>query len=45
VHDLTESEKHCTGCGENLRPIEEEISEHYDYIPASLRVIQDVCLK
>src|SRR5215472_3599684 len=45
VHDLAESEKHCTGCGKNLRPIEEEISEHYDYVPASLRVIQDVCLK
>ena len=45
VHDLTESEKHCACCGKDLRLIEEETSERYDYIPASLRVIQDVCLK
>jgi transposase len=45
VHDLAESEKHCSCCGKDLRLIEEETSEHYDYIPASLRVIQDVCLK
>jgi transposase len=45
VHDLAESEKHCTGCGKDLRLIEEETSERYDYIPASLRVIQEVCLK
>lgn len=45
VHDLAESEKHCACCGKDLRLIEEETSEHYDYIPASLRVIQDVCLK
>src|SRR3954451_13328837 len=29
----------------NLRLIAEETSERYEYIPASLRVIQDVCLK
>ncbi len=45
VHDLAESEKHCNGCGKDLRLIEEETSERYDFIPASLRVIQDVCLK
>jgi transposase len=45
VHDLSESEKHCADCGKDLRLIEEETSEHYEYIPASLRVIQDVCLK
>ena len=45
VHDLAESEKHCAGCGQDLRLIAEETSERYDYIPASLRVIQDVCLK
>jgi hypothetical protein len=28
-----------------MRLIEEETSEHYEFIPASLRVIQDVCLK
>ena len=45
VHDLTESEKHCNSCGQDLRLIAEETSERYDFIPASLRVIQDVCLK
>jgi transposase len=45
VHDLAEAEKHCACCGQDLRLIAEETSEHYDYIPASLRVIQDVCLK
>ncbi|GAC1659662.1 MAG: IS66-like element IS682 family transposase [Acidobacteriaceae bacterium] len=45
VHDLAEAEKHCQCCGKDLRLIAEETSEHYDYIPASMRVIQDVCLK
>jgi transposase len=45
VHDLSESEKYCTDCGQDLRLIAEETSERYDYIPASVRVIQDVCLK
>src|SRR5205823_812423 len=45
VHDLAESEKHCSCCGQDLRLIAEETSERYDFIPASLRVIQDVCLK
>ena len=45
VHDLAEAEKHCNGCGKDLRLIAEETSERYDYIPASVRVIQDVCLK
>jgi transposase len=45
VHDLAEAEKHCTGCGKGLRLIAEETSERYEYIPASMKVIQDVCLK
>ena len=45
VHDLAEAEKHCAGCGKDLRLIAEETSEHYEYIPASMKVIQDVCLK
>ena len=45
VHDLAESEKHCAGCGQDLRLIEEETSERYEFIPASLQVIQDVRLK
>jgi transposase len=45
VHDLAEAEKHCAGCGKDLRLITEEISERYEYVPASMKVIQDVCLK
>jgi transposase len=45
VHDLAESDKHCHGCGKDLRLIAEETSERYDYIPASVQVIEDVCLK
>ena len=45
VYDLTEAEKHCASCGQDLRLIAEETSERYEYIPASLQVIQDVCLK
>jgi transposase len=45
VHDLAEAEKHCAGCGKDLRLIEEESSERYEYIPASFKVIEDVRLK
>lgn len=45
VHDLADAEKHCHGCGKDLRLIAEETSERYEYIPASMKVIQDVCLK
>src|SRR5207302_8746165 len=39
------SEKHCSCCGKDLRLIEQETIERYDYISAALLVIQDVCLK
>ncbi len=42
VHDLPEAEKHCGGCGRDLRWFGEEISERYEYIPASIKVIEDV---
>lgn len=45
VHDLAEEEKHCPACQQNLRPIGEETSERYEYIPAELTVIEDVCRK
>ena len=45
VHDLEESERHCGACHQDLRPIGEEYSERYDYIPAQLTVIEDVCKK
>ncbi len=45
VHDLAEAEKHCATCEQELRPFGEETSEHYEYIPAQLIVIEDVCKK
>jgi transposase len=45
VYDLAEAEKHCSCCGRDLRLIEEETSERYEYIPASVKVIEDVRLK
>src|SRR3984957_19221983 len=44
-HDLTEEEKHCASCHQDLRPMDEESSERYEYIPAELLVIEDVCKK
>src|ERR1700704_5460946 len=45
VHDLAEGEKHCSDCQQDLRPIGEESSERYEYIPAQLTVIEDICKK
>src|SRR3954453_17520940 len=45
VHDLEDSEKHCPACRQDLRQIGEECSERYEYIPAQLMVIEDVCRK
>ncbi len=45
VHDLAESEKHCEGCGKHLRLIAEETSERYEFVPAVMKVIEDVRLK
>jgi transposase len=42
VHDLPEAEKHCGCCGRDLRLIGEETSSRYEYIPASVKVIEDV---
>jgi transposase len=45
VHDLAESEKHCAVCEQDLREFGEETSERYEYIPAQLIVIEDICKK
>jgi transposase len=45
VHDLAEAEKHGPACHRDLRPIGEETSERYEYVPAQLTVIEDVCKK
>jgi transposase len=44
-HDLGEEEKHCASCNQDLRLIGEETSERYEYVPAQLRVIEEVCKK
>ena len=45
VHDLEDWEKHCAACDQHLHPIGEESSERYEYVPAQLTVIEDVCKK
>ena len=45
LHDLPDQEKHCDICQQDLRLIGEESSERYEYIPAQLTVIEDVCKK
>ena len=45
VRDLEEGERHCAQCAQDLRLIGEETSERYEYIPASLTVIEEACLK
>jgi len=45
VHDLAASEKHCNCCGKDLHLVGEETSERYEFIPAVMKVIEDVRLK
>jgi transposase len=45
VHDLADEEKHCSACRQDLRLIGEETSERYEYIPASVLVVEDARLK
>jgi len=45
VHDLTEEERQCPQCQEELKRIGEEVSERLEYVPASLVVIQEACQK
>ncbi len=45
LHDLAEEERHCSACGQDLRPIGEETSERYEFVPAQLKVVEDVCKK
>ena len=45
VRDLADGEKHCAQCAQDLRLIGEETSERYEYVPASLLVIEEARLK
>lgn len=45
VHDPDEAEKHCAAWRKGHGEFGEETSERYEYIPAQLIVIEDVCKK
>jgi transposase len=45
VRDLPDEEKRCARCAQDLRHIGEETCERYEYVPASLTVIEEACLK
>lgn len=45
IHDLAEAEKHCHCCGKDLHLVGEETSERYEFIPAVMKVVEDVRLK
>lgn len=45
MRDLKDAEKHCARCAQDLRLIGEETSECYEYVPASLTMIEETCLK
>jgi transposase len=45
LHDLKDEEKHCSRCAQDLRLIGQETSERYEYVPASLTVMEETCLK
>lgn len=45
VHDLAEEEKHCSVCQKDLRAMGEETSERYEFIPARVKVVEEVCRK
>src|SRR5436305_1532253 len=44
VHELSEAERRCQGCGQARVVIGQEVSEQLDYEPASLTVIEHVRL-
>lgn len=45
VHDVKPEDKICPECQRDKALIGEEVTEQLDYIPASLHVIEHVCLK
>ena len=45
VHEVPENERRCACCSEPMQPFGEEVSEELDYVPAVLRVIENVRLK
>lgn len=44
-HELTEAERQCPQCARTMRRIGEEVSERLEYVPASLKVIEEARAK
>ena len=44
-HELSEAERQCPHCAETMPRIGEEVSERLEYVPASLKVVEDVRAK
>jgi len=42
VHEVSEEERACTGCGETMQPFGEDISEEVEFVPARLFVKEHV---
>jgi transposase len=40
-YELSEAERQCPQCAATMRRIGEEVSEHLEYVPASLKVIEE----
>lgn len=45
VHDVSGKDQPCDDCGSALRPMPPDTSERYEFIPAQLKVVKDICLK
>lgn len=45
IHEIPKEERACKGCSQELSVIGEEVSEQYDYSPASIEVIEHIRLK
>lgn len=45
IHDIPEQDKTCKCCSKALSMIGQEVSEQYDYTPASIAVIEHIRLK
>jgi len=45
IHDIDEADKQCDCCGHQLQKMGEDISEKLEFIPAKVRVIENIRLK
>ena len=45
IHDVPGMDQPCAECGSAFRALPPDSSEHYEFIPAQLKVVEEVCLK